>query len=70
MAEIEHGIPSTTQVFGTSSYMAPEALRGAPCKLSDVWSVGVVFYALVVGRPLFPLDAADSAIEDMVHSEV
>jgi len=39
---------------GTLNFMAPEQLHGRSCLASDVWAIGVIFYALATGRyPLF-----------------
>lgn len=36
--------------MGTTNYVAPEAMRGRCTFASDVWSVGMVLHALLVGR--------------------
>jgi eukaryotic-like serine/threonine-protein kinase len=41
-------------VAGTPAYMAPESFRGDRSELTDVWSVGVILYQLLVGRLPFP----------------
>lgn len=39
---------------GTLNFMAPEQLLGRSCLASDVWAIGVIFYALATGcYPLF-----------------
>eukprot|EP00793_Prasinoderma_coloniale_P005943 PRCOL_00004417-RA len=51
---------------GTAYYIAPEVIRGASGPASDVWSLGVLTYVILCGRPPFngPNDAAIySAIE-------
>lgn len=38
---------------GTTLYMAPEQLRGKPCTASDQYSLGIVVYEWLCGRPPF-----------------
>jgi serine/threonine protein kinase len=45
---------------GTMLYMAPEQIRGRPCAASDQYSLGVVVYEWLCGKPPF---TGDSSIE-------
>ncbi|ETO03780.1 hypothetical protein RFI_33622, partial [Reticulomyxa filosa] len=43
-------------IVGTAFYLAPEAIRkrtGFEVKRSDLWTIGVITYVLVTGRPPF-----------------
>lgn len=49
----KNGIAPLSETFcGSYAYASPEILRGIPYlpQLSDVWSMGVVLYAMVYGR--------------------
>ena len=53
-----HGVSELTgtqTVVGTPTYMAPEQMRTARSTdpRSDIWSMGVVMYQMLVGRPPF-----------------
>jgi len=42
---------------GTPTYSAPEVLDGSPySKLVDFWSLGIVLYQLLVGKPPYEFD--------------
>eukprot|EP01060_Flectonema_neradi_P037532 TRINITY_DN7586_c2_g3_i1.p1 TRINITY_DN7586_c2_g3~~TRINITY_DN7586_c2_g3_i1.p1 ORF type:complete len:1128 (+),score=171.38 TRINITY_DN7586_c2_g3_i1:112-3495(+) len=49
-----------THPLGTVLYMSPEACNHAPCKASDIWSVGVTMCQIVTGElPWRKLSQAD-----------
>jgi serine/threonine-protein kinase len=61
VAKTAEAITNAGDILGTALYMAPEQLRDsrnvdARC---DIWSIGVVIYELVTGRPIY--DAANNA---------
>jgi WD40 repeat protein/serine/threonine protein kinase len=52
-------LTATGDVPGTVRYMAPERLRGQSDPRGDIFSLGLVLYELLVGRPAY--DAVDRA---------
>ena len=49
----------TTNHFGSSQYSSPERLNTGDVDIaSDLWSVGVVLYEIVVGKPYFQGETA------------
>ena len=57
-------------VMGTMQYMAPEQARGLDVdRRADVWSLGVVLYEMVAGRPPFEGETASDVIVSLLSQE-
>lgn len=60
-------------VFGTPSYMSPEQARGEIASVnerSDVWSLGVVLFTILAGRPPFAGSTARELIAQVQSAPI
>jgi serine/threonine-protein kinase len=64
------GLTTQGMVCGTPEYMSPEQARGHKLDArSDLYSVGVILYQMLVGRPPFESDSAVDILHMHLHQE-
>ena len=57
------------QLLGTPLYMAPEQVAGAPPdECSEVFSVGVLAYEILSGKPPYVASSIDALFEQILHT--
>ncbi len=67
----EDHLAEAGSVMGTATYFSPEQAEGSPVDgRSDVYSLGVVLYELLVGRPPFVGDSPVAVSSQHVHGVV
>jgi serine/threonine protein kinase len=68
IAEGAENVTQTAAVLGTASYLSPEQAQGRPVDArSDIYSLGVVLYEMLVGVPPFTGDTAMAVAYRHVH---
>ena len=59
----------TGQHVGTLRYMAPEAFGGGADERSDVYSLGLTLYELLMLKPVHAESRGRNPLEPIVHSD-
>ena len=55
------------QTMGTPYYIAPEVLLGDYDEKCDIWSIGVIMYMLLYGKPPFTGDNEVEIIQNVIN---
>ncbi len=67
-ASAEPALTATTAVMGSPMYMSPEQIRSSKMvdARSDVWSLGVILFELVCGRPPFRAETVSATLAQII----
>lgn len=66
----EQGLTRTGMLSGTPAYLAPEQAQGSPLdRRTDVYSLGVVLYELLTGKPPFLAPTAAAILVRLLQEE-
>ena len=57
------------QLYGTPYYIAPEVLTGSYTEACDVWSIGVIVFIMLCGRPPFTGNSEDDILNKVRRGE-
>lgn len=70
LAEAEESLTAQGALIGTPYYMAPEMASGGEASpASDLYSLGVVLYEMLVGEPPFPRETPIAVVRAHIHEE-
>ncbi|MEW6734604.1 MAG: serine/threonine-protein kinase, partial [Acidobacteriota bacterium] len=69
LARVLKSSGSSGGIAGTPAYMSPETFDGKRLEQSDLWSAGVIFYQLLVGRLPFPQSEITALIGAIVQRD-